>query len=151
MCDNINKDDNIDQQIIYSQNHELFFDEINRKLTSPIKKETEFTEQQIKKVLDDYEDIEYKHEYLKEKIDVLPDYGFKRLILFYYYYIKNDTSNEFRFWAYHISEMYRSEAYIRTFFNINYTILNEFINLEDLSLLLLMTKIGFDYNLFKDD
>ncbi|CAG8740721.1 3291_t:CDS:1 [Cetraspora pellucida] len=151
MCDDIENDKTINQEIHYDENHELFFKEVNRILVNPSDEEKEFLN--IKKKEMEYDlmkNNENDHKMLKEKFNELPDYLFKRLILIYEHYHRHNTSNEFKNWVYQFANIFLSDFLIETYFNIKSSIFLNNVSLEDISLIILMTKIGFDYRLFKE-
>ncbi|CAG8791278.1 880_t:CDS:1, partial [Cetraspora pellucida] len=61
-----------------------------------------------------------------------------------------DTPIIFKHWFINnIIDILEDSNLIKLCFNIDYNILRDYITLEDISLLILMTRIGFDYSLFK--
>ncbi|CAG8740469.1 8579_t:CDS:1, partial [Cetraspora pellucida] len=153
MCNIVERDNDIDQKIIYNENHENYFKDIVRVLSNPTKEESEIIKYKKKEISHDInEKKEYYHFIFKNEIDELSNYIFKRLILFYNYYNRLDTPIIFKHWFINNNiDILESEICIELCFNIKYNnLLSDYITLEDISLLIMMTRIGFDYSLFKE-
>ena len=152
MCDLVEKDNNINEEIQFEKEPEKFFNEIERILTNPTKNEKEDMEYKGKETIHDIkEDKEVDFPILKRNLKELPDYIFQRIRLIDYFYKQPNRSDDFKFWSFNIVQNLTDKTLIKTYFNINYEIFDENFNMEDLSLLITMTKIGFDYSQFKNE
>lgn len=152
MCDLVEKDNNINEEIQFDKEHEKFFTEVERILTNPTENEKEDMEYKGKETMHDIkEDKEVDFPILKRKFKELPDYIFQRIRLIDYFYKQPNRSDDFKFWSFNIVQNLTDKTLIKTYFNINYEIFDENFNIEDLSLLITMTKIGFDYSQFRNE
>ena len=88
---------------------------------------------------------------LKNKINRLPDYIFQRIQLMDQYCKEYEPCDKFKFWCFNIVDILTDKLSIETYFNIDYMIFCDEFDLRDISLLITMTKIGFDYSQFKKD
>ncbi|CAG8479712.1 9937_t:CDS:2 [Scutellospora calospora] len=149
ICESIEKDKNIDKKIKYNKVHKAKFDDIDRVLSSPSDKEFKIRTDLSNKLTSNIkEGKEIEFPFLKKRIDSLPDYIFQRIDLLNTDHSLLVRSASFDFWYCNVVSPFGDRSSIENFFNIIYTIFDD-EDIEDLSLIIAMNKIDFDYNQFR--
>ncbi|CAG8464804.1 5058_t:CDS:2 [Scutellospora calospora] len=148
ICESIEKDKDIDKTIKYNANYKKMFGELERVLTNPTESEREILmDKNCENMYNIHKDKELDFPMLKKNIDGLPDYIFKRIDLLNIDHKALTRSYLFDSWCCNIVNGLTDKTLIEKYFNIDYNIF-ENSDMKNLSLIIAMNKIGFNYSQF---